>query len=222
MPQPGDRVKWSGRYHFGSTALASKSAMSQWIGIVISDWSGVDMNLGRILATILGTRSSIIMSVYSESRSYATQREILRKAADECLNKTDAGLLENLLGLLAPAASIRNKFAHGIWGISLDPKLDALLLVEQKDLFKLTIAQRRHIRRTRNSGPHDLLTNMPQLNVSDIQIYRLNDLERAGKQLDLAYGMTEAFRSLVESDGDRRCRIRKYLKNEYPRLKGRS
>ena len=219
--QPASSIpKWSGNYFFGNEALIGMPEYGSLVSAVIAGWSITEAHLGRSFAALIGAKQPITMTMYSAARSFEVQRDLVQAVVDEVLPRRYADLFRAALVVMGRAALHRHRFAHWVWGVSADPNLTALLLVEPKHLWNLTAAQIKHSKRhQRKIGEANQLLqmfepNFPRLRHQDILVYRLNDLQDARGQVERAYRISVALRQLVDSKGARRRTIYHWLMSE--------
>lgn len=170
MPQPASKVKWNGGNAFGSNALTKHPELGSLVAAVIGGWAIIEAHLGRAFVTLIGAKQPVTMSMYAAVWSFDIQREFLRVASADVLPKRYADIFAAALTVLGRSAQNRHKFAHGIWGVSTDPDLEALLLIDTKYFWSLALAQIRawNTRCGKNTlerlGPYEFQRRQPQLN----------------------------------------------------------
>jgi hypothetical protein len=201
-PNLGSKVPWNGNYVFGNNVLTARPEYGSLVAAVIAGWAVTETHLGRVFAYMVGAKHPITMSMYAAIHSFDTQRDLLKVAAEESLSKRNAILFKASLVVLNRAAQERHKFAHWIWGASADPALQALLLVEPKHFWHLSLAQIGHMKRQGK----DTLTplemawinaTLPKLDPSIIYVYGLKDLEATRDRMEKAFVIADMLRRLV-------------------------
>lgn len=207
---PATKVKWNGNYLFGSDVMLQRPHLSCLVANVIAGWSVTETHLGRTLATLIGAKQPVTMSMYEAVRSFEVQRALLVAAANDVLPTRYAALFEVSLSVLTRAAQDRNKFAHWVWGASADPELDALFLVEPKHFWKLAVAQIKHWNKTQPVASakriarqqiHQFNMDQPKLEREHIYVYRIKDLQDARSRVERAFWIAEHLRKLASSKG---------------------
>ena len=191
MPQPASKVKWNGSYVFGNDVLTNRPELGCLVAAVIAGWSVTEAHLGRIFANLVGSKQSATMSMYTIVRSEDIKRDPLRAAAADVLPKRYVTVFLAALNVLGRAGGIRHEFAHGIWGAPLDPVLKALLLVEPRHFWSLTVAQNKHLMTTYRLKPPKFET-FPQLDHEHIMVYRLRDLTDARARVERSFAIAQA------------------------------
>jgi hypothetical protein len=154
--------------------------------------------------------------MYGAVRSFDVQRDMLIAAVREVLPNRYAVLFEASLSVIRRAASDRNKFAHWIWGSSADPELQALLLVEPKHFWQLTVQQINHFKFVEKQTESALSAFLmpPRLDRQNIYVYQLKDLQEAQRRVERAFGIAASLRVLADGDGSLRQSLYRALCRE--------
>jgi len=162
----------------------------------------------------------VTMEMYASARSFEVQRDLLRAAARVTLPKTHYAVFEDAVVVIGKGSGDRNKFAHGVWGHSADPDLDALLLVRPERFWDLTRRRIRHRRSSRwnpqeTNPPENYFLNMPYLGREDIMVYQLSDLQEAYQRTERAYALADALFDLCSDPGaQKRRQILHWLRSQ--------
>lgn len=208
MAQRASNVTWNGTYIFGSEALTTKPEHAMWVAATIAAWAATEQHLGRVFGSLIGAKQPVTMSMYAAVRSPEVQRDIIKTACAELLPKRYAMMAAAGLDALYKVSQPRHHFAHWLWGMSVDPAMDALLLVEPRHFWHLHTAQTRHFRKTPppRIGALNFHLRTPRLNHDDIWVYKLSDLKDAHERMDHAFRIAEALNQLVSSSNAPRRR----------------
>ncbi|MDP1838146.1 MAG: hypothetical protein Q8N31_11965 [Reyranella sp.] len=209
--QPFSHLKTDGNYIFGTDALHGREHLTARVTIAIAGWSIVQAHLGNAFAELIGGKTPVAMSMYAAFDSFAVQRQLLITAVEELLPKRYSEVFRLTLKVIEVAGKERHRFAHWIWGGSTDPKFSTkiLLLVEPRHSWRVRVAA---IRRAKGIPKEDLsFFVMPRLDPKEIRAYTADDLERVGRQMELAWRYAHALSDLVASKPKRRLEIRRAL-----------
>jgi hypothetical protein len=202
MAQRASNVSWNGNYVFGSDTLLSKPEHAAWVAAGVAAWAATEEHLGRVFGSLIGAKQPVTLSMYTAIRSPEVQRDIVKAACVELLPKRYAMLAAACLEQLYKISKERHQFAHWIWGMSADPALNALLLVEPRHFWMLHAARTRHWRKNANMGLS--LLRQPHLSHEDIWVYKLSDLKDVHQRMDRAYQIADALERLVASSSNPR------------------
>jgi hypothetical protein len=218
MPQPLSSYRTAGNYALTADVLTNLPALGGLVARVIAGWAMTEAHLGHVFAELIGAKYPVTMQIYSEFRSFETQRKILETAAREMLPKRYALMLAAALIVLNKVAIERHKFVHWVWGASADVGLagDSLLLVEPKHSWHLRVKRIRHWKKfdISKEGPAIALVQEPRLSTKDIFVYRLPELKEINARVERAFRIAESLRQLVVSTPARRKLIYKMLDSE--------
>jgi hypothetical protein len=213
-PNPATKVKWNGNYVFGNDVLTAKPEHGSLVAAVIAGWSTTETHLGRAFATLIGAKTPVTMGMYEAVLSFQIQKDLLRIAANEVLPKRYAEVFDIALTVLNRASADRNKFAHWVWGASMDPELDALFLVEPKHFWSLSVSQIKFWKQTakekkREAGFSPIMhqIHQPKLNREHIFVYKIKDLQAAKDRVEQAFRIAERLRQVADLTGQRRLKI---------------
>ena len=156
--------------------------------------------------------------MYSAIESFAVQKTLLLTAAQTVLPKKYFNIFRVTMGILNRSVDHRNKFAHGIWGVSQDPDLrDALLLVAPKHFWKMRAQRINHYRQfLRHDNPAKALLPYPNLDMTKVFVYRRQDLVEICEEIERAYDYAHALMNLVDSKPDRRKLVLRWLSAQPP------
>lgn len=216
----GSNVKWNGKYMFGSRAMTALPEHGALVAATIGSWSVAEANLGRVFAALIGAKQPVSMSMYSAVRSFEVQRDLLKTASKEILSKRYAAMMFACVDVMYKLSLTRHQFAHGVWSVSTDRHLQALLLIDSKTFWNV-YAERLRFSNTRVvksgkmiEGSMEFIGRAPRLNLSDILVYELNDLRKEHERMERAYRIADAMHRLVVSDTRRRRVIYPWLYNE--------
>lgn len=209
MPaQPASHFpEWNGNYVLSNDVLTAYPELGSLVASVISGWSITETNLGWALASLIGAKQPVVMSMYSAARSFEVQRDLLLAAAEAVLPKRYALIFRAGLEVMARSAKHRHRFAHWVWGASSDPDFKALLLVEPKDSWNLAAARIKVWLRSKDPLP----LTVPNLPHDKILVYRLDELQETKNDVERAYRVADALRHLAGSTPQRRKVIYRWL-----------
>ncbi|MFZ3326919.1 MAG: hypothetical protein WA231_13950 [Methylocella sp.] len=222
-PQLASNTKWNGNYVFGGDVILQKPHLASLVAAVIAEWGLAETHLGRVFAYMIGAKRPITMSMYEAVKSFEVQRDLLRRVAEETISKRNSDIFAATLTVLNRASVLRHRFAHWIWGISADPDLDALLLVEQKHFWHLSIKQFKYHRIVGIVGVNTKIpiksilkinALLPRLDPQNIYIYKEQDLVDAVKRMENTMIIADKLRRLVSLKGAQRQAIYRQLYND--------
>jgi len=182
----------------------------------IAGWAITESHLGNAFAELVGPKQTAALSMYAAMRSFELQRAMLEAIVVEKLPKTSARIFCATLAVISRDASIRHKFAHWIWGRSMDIGLstEALLLVEPKHFWRLrTLKIAFAKKKARNPhGPYGLI-NRPWLSSKVIYVWRRDDLIEACRKMETSFARANALNGMLSSKPAARRQIQNQLKN---------
>lgn len=129
VPKPPAAHGISSNGSFGAGSLVEVPEISSAVALTIAHMSDVDMSLQQIAIRLLGGEGLAAATVFASISSYyarviAIQKVLLAHARDD-----DKALTRKVTDAITPVRTIRNRFAHGIWGIP-SGLPDHLLLTE--------------------------------------------------------------------------------------------
>ncbi|MDR3533148.1 MAG: hypothetical protein P4L90_21630 [Rhodopila sp.] len=132
MPQP---LKLPVSVEFAPVALLRRPQLAAHIGVVVGIWSQIEVNLGTLLAALIGAEAKTVLAIYLSLTSAPAQRAVIEAAANLRLNHEQRSRLSKLLILIGKRGKERNLLVHASWGIS-DAYPDALIWADPKDLLE--------------------------------------------------------------------------------------
>jgi hypothetical protein len=139
MPQPLSRVlPKCTNIQFDADALQKYPQLATQIAVSIARWSTIEHRVGWLLIKMLGADAKPAYAMFSEIVSSALQVNVLKAAAKAALPEDDFRTFSIVTKVIVSQAKQRNKFAHGLWGISSQIE-DGLLLTDSEHIFKTEI-----------------------------------------------------------------------------------
>lgn len=213
MPgQPFSKIRSNGNYAFGTDLLGSRPDLMTLVGIAIAGWSVAQAHLGNTFAALLGAKHPVTMSIYAAFDSFMVQRQILVTAANELLPKRYAAIFRATLKIIEKAAKDRNRLAHWIWGVSVDPEISTkvLLLANPRHVWATRVKAIRHVKRSKMDIHRAHLTQ-PRLDPREIEAWTKDDLVRTCRQMEQAWRLANALDQLVDAEPARRRQIYRQL-----------
>lgn len=100
---------------------------------VVATGAQMEFRSGALLSHILHTNTRAGIAMYQAVTSEDAKRSMICAAARMAMADDDAALVESVFFVNKNARSVRNGFAHHIWGHT-DDLPDALLLVDPREL----------------------------------------------------------------------------------------
>jgi hypothetical protein len=184
MPQPLRR--WMDDIEFTHDALKQRPELAASISTISAFWSEIELEMGLMLAVMLGTEAYTGVSMYLALAGSPAQRASLFAAANAAELPED--LLTNLRETVAAVkdrAGERNRVVHALW--SLHPKDDKqLICCRPENLVRLVAKASKSI------SPSDQFTKIfevfrddpPEDFVKDLRCYRKEDFEAILTRID--------------------------------------
>lgn len=215
--QPLSTLGTNGNYMFGTTPLHSRPELMALVANAIAGWAAAEANLGNAFAAFIGSKKPVAMEIYAAFDSFAVQRRMLIAAATNLLPKRYSEIFGCTLTVLERAAKERHKFAHGIWGVSADPKFSTkiLLLADPKDFWNLSVARYRHFLRFQKGGDHfRAQLTMPRIDLKLVVAYRKADLVMVCDQMERSYQYATALCLLASAKPPQRRQLFRQLLNQ--------
>jgi hypothetical protein len=87
------------------------------IGLCLTYWPDVDMQLALLLAALTRAEAAPIVAVYSVIRHATGRHEAIKAAASVSLDFRGQSIISSILGYAKSIEGERNDLAHGYWGI---------------------------------------------------------------------------------------------------------
>lgn len=100
----------------GSDLIEQLPDVARWVGRIVVNWSGVELQLALALGSMLGVESDAAVAVFLSLRNHRAQRDALKAAASKALNGDDQTLFFALLDVHSELDKQRNDAVHGVWG----------------------------------------------------------------------------------------------------------
>lgn len=116
-------------------ALQERPGLMAHVGTVVVLWAEIDLELGSLLAELLGSDAELGMEIYLSLRSDGPRNEVFNAIALKRLTEEWSARLTTILKDVREAARRRNAVAHGIWGVSPDHP-DAIIHMEYRDYLR--------------------------------------------------------------------------------------
>ncbi len=101
---------------FGPGFLEDRPANAALVGRCIGLWSVFDLELARLLATLLKANTEAAVAVFLAIQNARVQGAVLVAAAETVLNEKDFDLFSALMVVVVSVEKERNALAHGIFG----------------------------------------------------------------------------------------------------------
>lgn len=135
MPQPYDV---SGKLiKTGPRVILERPQLAVHIACIAATWALAEVELGRLLAIVLGVHAEIGITIHQSLASSGPKRAVLLSAGKALLSRDHFTKLEQLDADMRKRMAERDRIIHGIWSIT-DTQPDALLLSETAAHIHLT------------------------------------------------------------------------------------
>lgn len=119
MPNPLNRVYPNATFTIGPDVIVQeRPELALQMLLVITSWATAEYQIGRLIATILGTDSRSVIEEAIRSRSAMRQRELLAQHSITKLGEEELDLLAALLIMFLSAQRARNPLVHWLSGVS--------------------------------------------------------------------------------------------------------
>jgi hypothetical protein len=114
------------------SAIQTQPDHARLIGVITAEWSLVEMMLSTLFGALLGTEHARAHAVFFALQSHRAQLDVVKAVATVALAEQPDRLadLKRLLGRIGTAATKRNDFSHGLWGVS--PTTGAVRLINMR------------------------------------------------------------------------------------------
>jgi hypothetical protein len=90
--------------------------LAQLVGQICVNWTGVDMQMGLLLGSLVGVDNEAAVAVFLSLRNNRAQRDALVAAAERTLNAELRQGFDALLSVHSRYDKQRNDVVHGVWG----------------------------------------------------------------------------------------------------------
>lgn len=195
-PQPLSKVKRDAGYALGPGAFPARPLLAALVAEVITLWSEIELQRGRVLAELLRATQEAAVAMYLAITSSVARRATLDAAARAVLSPFERAVYGRVMAEGRVVEAERNAFAHGLWGFSNDiPK--GLLLVDYDYRLKHMLRSEEIFRAVAEKTPIRGPVSDLQLDMTRIRVYRENDLKRSVARAKAALHLTLRLASLL-------------------------
>jgi hypothetical protein len=147
--------------------------LAQLVGQICVNWTGVDMQMGLLLGSLLGVENEAAVAVFLSLRNNRAQRDALVAAAERRLSLDLKQGFDALLAAHSRLDKQRNDVVHGVWGRA-ERTPDDLIWCSLQDHSNALIRDNHAIRPGEKPKPgYDRTANMTK----DVFFARYADLE---------------------------------------------
>lgn len=114
---------------YGADTLLRHPAAAVQIATTISRFSDIDLLFEQILTKLLAAEGAAVGILLRSIPSHHSRIKVIKELIKGHVNKENGELFRAAMKAVDPVRTIRNKFAHGIWGYSSDHP-ESLILAE--------------------------------------------------------------------------------------------
>ena len=107
----------SGNGQFGASALSHVPEIATAVALTIAHLSDVDMTLAQIAVRLLGGEGLAAATVFDSIKNRRAREKAIQAILYSHGSAEDKGLTNKVINEIDKVRKIRNKFAHGVWGI---------------------------------------------------------------------------------------------------------
>ena len=126
MPKNLSSFKWTGVLSFDPNDLIERPELASYIAAITTSWNRVDVELGLLLAAMLGAQAEHAVTIYATLVSSPPLISSLLAIGKKRLNQGRYEELEKLLKKYRKISGKRNDIIHGIWAVA--PGVDSGLV----------------------------------------------------------------------------------------------
>jgi hypothetical protein len=192
-PQPLSGVNPKASVTFGPECFDTHPKLSMLVARAINTGSIIEARWSVILVNLVKADPRTGVAMYQALSSSEARRAALSAAARIRLSKADFLLFQAVLKATTPQRNVRNQFAHHIWGMSAQLE-DALLLADPEFFTQIVVDA---TSKADKAAHTKLLTTLPKIDYSKVNVWTRKSLETANKSvdeaqqiiLDLTYGI---------------------------------
>jgi hypothetical protein len=179
-PQPLSKIRKPVGVDLSTGKVLERPELAAIAMGTIATWSNIDNGFAQMTSVFLQADFEAVTAMLAALTSSEARYAAIRAAAESALNDDDWRLFQAVDRAIKPSRKRRNEYAHHVWGIS--PTIpDALLLVNPRYLAKFNAElDASLLKRARQPDLKAPLTH-PELDFSQIFVYRKRDLERDAK-----------------------------------------
>ena len=174
MPQPLSRVKPEADINIGPQSLHVFPQFLPRIMGVIAQWAHTDGDFANVFAMTLKADIEVGVAVYQAFNGLEARRTALFAAAKKALPEWQQIALDAVWRATKGSRDQRDRFAHHVWGYSVDLP-DALLLMNSSVVVDRNISYRTRLEI--KDGRH--LVSPKDFDRSQVFVYREKDFDRA-------------------------------------------
>lgn len=129
------REKKNIRIEYGPFPLRERPNHAALIAEIINGWSCVYADLAILFGGLLGSEGELGLHLYRGVQNERIQQQLLEEAAREKLAGLEQSVCLAVIAKAKSARKIRNSYAHGIWGYSVQLP-DKILRVDIDDWLR--------------------------------------------------------------------------------------
>jgi hypothetical protein len=193
VPQPYLTVSGggSGPFQFTADAISKYPKLVIQIGLVVANWSYVDLEVQWVLAQMLGTKGELVAAIYRQIQAALSRDALVQAVAEQELTQEDLDLFRVIWKLAKSPNQQRNKVAHGVWGIA-DDVPDALVMINPLDSLQHS-AKLKMLLAQGNFGAFKAAPGIGK----HLMAYRENDFDALNEQIILIRQYWSRFRGVL-------------------------
>jgi hypothetical protein len=181
-PQPLSRVNPKATPTFGPDCFDKYPQLSKLVARAINTGAMIETRWSVILVNLMQADPHTGVAMYQALASAEARRAALHAAAKVRLSDPDFLLFMAVVKATTPQRTVRNQFAHHIWGMAHQVK-DCLMLAEPEFFTDIVVDA---AARTEKVGRVKLILTFPKLDLSKVDVWSQKALETANKEMDEA------------------------------------
>ena len=202
--QPLIRKYPNSHFVVGPGALEDRPKAAARIAECISGWTEVELQVARLLATLLGANTRPTIALYLSLANERAKRDALNAIVQFTLSAAEQELFAAILGAKASVGKKRHDLAHGLF-----------CEIKQEDEGIGWISTADRIRHLLSLGSIDNPDPIIDADVRPlISVYTLPDLDRILDEIANVHRLVYSFNSMMRAAGDARAELFSQLTNE--------
>lgn len=200
-PQPLSSLLSNPTYDLTPAHIGQRPELAVLMAKAIAISAVIETQWGRLLAGMLGANAPPVIAMYQALSGGNAQRDALRAAAERVLAPEQKELFDALTLIARPLARMRNRLAHGGWGICHELP-DALILQDPESVVWMHHEVDEYIRQIMSMPVAErAAVKEPKEDLSAILVFRKRDFEELIHALQRLRSFLAVFTNLLSRGG---------------------
>ncbi len=179
MPQPYRNSIGDGGnpISFDAGAIAMRPNLAAQLATTISNWTNVEISIGRLLSFMMGVKAEVGVAMYESLSGSASKGAVLEAVAKDYFSLDMLDVFHSIVRCTSGPQQRRNNIVHGLWGIHQE-KVDCLLWLPPKEALKATAVLHGIIAQqivARSRGEDAKPATYSGLNTKHVMVYKEED-----------------------------------------------